>query len=137
MALLGAVYEARAYFFYSYQHVFYLEKIDPAKAEETWKNAAVGAKLITSLAPWFLSTEPAPEANVRQISGAEVAARAFVHEGKPLVIITADGPDECEAEITVPGFTGLKSRYGNTQEVAPGVYRFKGLNIDSDVLELN
>ena len=137
MALLGAVYEAKAYFFYSYQHVFYLEKIDPAKAEETWANAAVGAKLITSLAPWFLSTEPAPEANVRQISGAEVAARAFVHEGKPLVIITADGPDECEAEITIPGVTGLKSRYGNTEEIAPGVYKFKGLNIDSDVLELN
>ncbi|MBO4489920.1 MAG: hypothetical protein J5944_01005 [Lentisphaeria bacterium] len=136
MALLGAVYEARAYFFYSYHHIFYLgEKNDPGHSEEAWKNAVVGAKLISSLAPWFLSTEPAPEAQIKQISGAEVAARAFVHEGKPLVVITADGPDECEAEITIPGFTGLKSRYGNTQEVAPGVYRFKGLNIDSDVLE--
>ena len=135
MALLGAIYEARAYFFYSYHHIFYFgEKNDPGHSEEAWKNAAVGAKLISSLAPWFLSTEPAPEAQVKQISGAAVAARAFVHEGRPLVVITADGPDECEAEITVPGVTGLKSRYGNTEEIAPCVYKFKGLNIDSDVL---
>ena len=71
---------------------------------------------------------------LKQISGAEVAARAFVHEGKPLVVITADGPDQSEAEISVPGFTGLKSRYGNTIEIAPCVYRFRGLHIDSDVL---
>ena len=131
IALLGAVYEARAYYCYAYHIIFYR---DPDYAEEAWKNTAEGVKLISSLAPWFLSTEPAPEAQVKQISGAEVAARAFVHEGKPLVIITADGPDECEAEITVPGVTGLKSRYGNTEEVSPGVYKFKGLNIDSDVL---
>lgn len=130
MVLLGAVYEARAYFFYAYHCIFYQSE----NVDEQWANASQAARLISSLSPWLLSCESAPKAEVKQISGAEVAARAFVHEGKPLVIITADGPDECEAEITVPGVTGLKSRYGNTEEVSPGVYRFKGLHIDSDVL---
>ena len=137
MALLGAIYDAKAYYFYSYHHIFYYsEKTDPGHSEEQWANASVGAKLITSLAPYFLSREKAPKATVKQLSGKPVLARAFVHEGKTLVVITADGPDECEAEITVPGATGLKSRYGNTVETAPGVYRFKGLNIDSDVLSV-
>lgn len=136
MALLGAIYDAKAYFFYSYHHIFYYsEKNDPGHSEEQWVNATVGAKLITSLAPYFLSREPAPATAVKQLSGNAVLARSFVNEGKPLVIITADGPDECEAEITVNGVAGLKSRYGNTVETAPGVYRFKGLNIDSDILE--
>ncbi len=136
MALLGAIYDAKAYFFYSYHHIFYYsETNDPGHSEEEWANASVGAKLITSLAPYFLSREPAPETTVKQLSGNAVLARAFVSEGKPLVVITADGPDACEAEITVKGVAGLKSRYGNTVETAPGVYKFKGLHVDSDILE--
>ena len=136
MALLGAIYDAKAYFFYSYHHIFYYsETNDPGHSEEEWANASVGAKLITSLAPYFLSREPAPATAVKQLSGNAVLARAFVCEGKPLVVITADGPDACEAEITVKGVAGLKSRYGNTVETTPGVYRFKGLHIDSDILE--
>ncbi|MBP5639666.1 MAG: hypothetical protein J6X55_09320, partial [Victivallales bacterium] len=137
MALLGAIYDAKAYYFYSYHHIFYYsEKNDPGHSEEEWANASVGAKLISSLAPYFLSRETAPKVTVKQLSGKPVLARAFVHEGKTLVVITADGPDACEAEITVPGITGLKSRYGNTSETAPGIYKFKGLNIDSDVLSM-
>ena len=136
MALLGAIYEAKAYFFYSYHHIFYYsEKNDPGHSEEEWANASVGAKLITSLAPYFLSRDPAPETTVRQLGGNAVLARAFASEGKPLVVITADGPDACEAEITVKGVAGLKSRFGNTVETSPGVYKFKGLHVDSDILE--
>ncbi len=135
MALLGAIYDAKAYYFYAYHFMFYGSPTSaPKNTEEQWKNVTVVGKLITSLSPYFLSREAAPAVTVKQLSGAPVAARAFVHEGKTLVVITADGPNACEAEITVPGCTGLKSRNGKTEEIAPGVYKFKGMHIDFDLL---
>lgn len=135
MALLGAIFDAKAYFFYSYHHCFYYsEKLTPGYAETHWNNVKNAVAVINELAPFFLSREEAPKTSVKQLNGPMVLARAFVSEGKTAVVITADGPGEATAEITVTGKSDLKSRFGRTAEIAPGIYRFKGLHIDSDVL---
>lgn len=135
MALLGAIYGAHAYFFYSYHHCFYYaEKMTPGNADSHWQNVKAAVAVINELTPYFLSREPAPAAAVRQLAGPAVLARAFTANGKTAVVITADGPGEASADITVTNTPGLKSRYGRTRETAPGVYRFTGLHIDSDVL---
>lgn len=135
MALIGAIYDAKAYFFYSYHHCFYYsEKLTPGYADTHWKNVKNAVAVINDLSPYFLSREKAPQAVVKQQGGPVVLARAFVSEGKTAVVITADGPGEASAEITVSGKGGLKSRFGRTQEIAPGIYKFIGLHIDSDVL---
>ena len=40
-----------------------------------------------------------------------------------------------EAEITVADTPNLKARYGKTESLGSGAYRFKGTDICSDVLE--
>ena len=135
MALLGAIYDAKAYFFYSYHHCFYYsEKLTPGYAETHWEHVKGAVAIINELTPYLLSREIAPETAVKQTDGPKVLARAFSHGGKTAVVITADGPGEASAEITVKGKPGLKSKYGRTTETAPGIYRFNGLHIDSDVL---
>ncbi len=60
--------------------------------------------------------------------------RAWNADGKTAVVITGIGPGECIAEFTVPGKDNLKSRYGMTENLGGGKYRFKGENISSDIL---
>jgi hypothetical protein len=51
------------------------------------------------------------------------------------VLVTGTGPGASEAEITVAGSANLKARYGKTESLGNGTYRFKGTDICSDVLE--
>ena len=48
---------------------------------------------------------------------------------------TGSGPGASETEITVAGTANLKARYGKTESLGGGKYRFKGTDICSDVLE--
>ncbi len=133
MVLLGTHFNVKAYFFYAYHPIFYYsEQRDPGHSGEQWERVKKAVAILNELVPFLLSREKAPACKVKQVSGSKVLATAFSLEGKNAVTITSDGPGVSVAEIkTTPG---LKSRYGKTKEVSPGVYRFEGKNIDSDVL---
>lgn len=135
MVLLGALYDAKGYFFYAYHPIwYYSEEKDPGHSEEQWERVIASVKALNKLAPFLLSKEQAPEVKVRQIKGAPISARAFRHDGKVALLVTADGPGESEAEIEVEGVADLKSDYGKSTRIRSGTYRFQGLHIDSDVL---
>lgn len=63
------------------------------------------------------------------------AAAYKTADGKVKVLITGTGPGASEAEITVAGSANLQARYGKTESLGGGTYRFKGTDICSDVLE--
>ncbi len=134
MILLGAIFNVRGYFLYAYHPIFHMSaRMDPGHVDEQWDRVKKCVALLNELTQWFLSREKAPAVSVKQLSGSHASARAFAFGGKTAVVITADGPGRSEAEITaVPG---LKSRFGKTAEIRPGVYRFEGQHIDSDILK--
>lgn len=134
MVLSGAVNGAKGFLFYSYDSIFGRgEKKYPGSAENNWDLLVPAVKLLKELAPFFLSTEPAPPVTV--VKGNGCRARAWTRDGKIKVIITGDGPGDVDALIEVPDAPSLKSRYGLTRNLGGGKYAFTGRDICSDILE--
>ncbi len=134
MVLLGAIFNVKGYFLYAYHPIFHISpRIDPGHVDEQWDRVKKSVAVLNELTPFFLSQEKAPSVTVKQLAGSVVAARAFTHKGETAVVITADGPGKSTAAITA--MPGLKSVYGKTKELRPGIYRFEGKHIDSDLLK--
>ena len=92
------------------------------------------ARRLRGLEPWLLSLAPAPEVACAPQKDSIVKARAFAAQNNVCVLITAQGPAEAQAELTIPGCPNLKSRYGHTTNLGNGRYLFTATDIASDVL---
>ena len=135
MVLLGAIYGAKWFCFYSYTTIMERqEKFDPGSSRVFWPRVCAVAKLLRGLEPWLLSLEKAPDVAIASKASSIVDARAFSSDGKLRVLVTACGPGKAEAVITVPGKTNLKSRFGNIRPLGDGKYLFCGDDICSDIL---
>ena len=136
MTLLAAIYGCKWFCFYSYTTIWERqEKKDPGSAPGFWLAVTASAKMLRALAPWILSLEKAPEVKVENKAQSIVDVKAMVHDGKCRVLVAASGPGKAEAILSIPGKTGLKSRYNRTRELGDGRYLFSGNNITSDILE--
>ena len=133
MSLLMAIQGARGFVFYAY-----FDLLKPAvlpDLEPRWKELCNVGALLHELQPFLYSDETAPAITVKTIQGTVNAAAYKTADGKVMVLVTGTGPGASEAEITVVGSANLKARYGKTEPLGGGTYRFKGTDICSDVLE--
>ena len=133
MSLLMAIQGARGFVFYAY-----FDLIKPAVLpdyEQRWKELCNVGALLRELQPFLYSDETAPAVSIKTIQGAVNAAAYKTPNGKVMVLVTGTGPGASEAEITVADTPNLKARYGKTEPLGGGTYRFKGTDICSDVLE--
>ena len=133
MSLLMAIQGARGFVFYNY-----FDLIKPAVLPDfpqRWKEFCNVGALLQELRPFLYSDDKAPQLTVKTIKGKINAAAYKTADGKVKVLVAGNGPGESEAEITLVGTTNLKSRYGKTEPLGGGDYRFKGTDICSDVLE--
>ncbi|NLF62504.1 MAG: hypothetical protein GX574_15295, partial [Lentisphaerae bacterium] len=135
MPLLAAIHGCRCFCFFSYTSIFERTELkDPGSAVKFWPRVTAAAQLLRELEPWLLSLEPAPEVTCVLQKDSIVKARAFVADNEVRVLITAQGPGEAQAELTIPGCPDLKSKYGHTTNLGNGRYLFTGNDIASDVL---
>ncbi len=135
MTLLAAIHGCRCFCFYSYTTIFErTERKDPGSAASFWPRVTAVARLLRGLEPWLLSLEPAPEVTCALQKDSVVKARAFAANNEVRVLITAQGPGEAQAELTIPGCPDLKSQYGHTTNLGNGRYLFTATDIASDVL---
>ena len=133
MSLLMAIQGARGFVFYSY-----FDLLKPAVLpdfDRRWKELCNVGTLLRELQPFLYSDETAPAVTVKTIQGTVNAAAYKTADGTVRVLVTGTGPGASEAEITVAGSANLKARYGKTESLGNGTYRFKGTDICSDVLE--
>ena len=133
MSLLMAIQGARGFVFYAY-----FDLLKPAVLpdfDRRWAELCRVAALLRELQPFFYSDEKAPTVSIKTIQGTVHAAAYKTADGKVKVLITGNGPGASEAEITVAGSAKLQARYGKTESLGNGTYRFKGTDICSDVLE--
>ncbi|MFN6093626.1 MAG: hypothetical protein ACK49J_01420, partial [Verrucomicrobiota bacterium] len=133
MSLLMAIQGARGFVFYSY-----FDLLKPAVLpdfDRRWAELCRVAALLRELQPFLYSDETAPAVTVKTIQGKVNAAAYKTADGKVRVLVTGTGPGASEAEITVVGSANLQARYGKTEPLGGGTYRFKGTDICSDVLE--
>ena len=135
MILISTTQKVRGYMFYNYSIVRYnTENVDPGKFKKQWDNIVPAIRLLKELSPFILSKEKAPDAKVCMRKGNRVEALAMKHKDNIRVVIAAVGPDVSEAEVFIPGYPNLKSKFGHTVNLGGGKYLFKGLHISSDVL---
>jgi hypothetical protein len=133
MSLLLAIKGARGFVFYSY-----FDLLKPAVRPDypqRWKELCNVGTLLQELVPFLYSDEKAPQVTVKTVKGIISAAAYKTSDGKVKVLITGNGPGESEAEIIVPDAGALTSRFGKTEPLGGGAYRFKGNDICSDLLE--
>ncbi|OQA88437.1 MAG: hypothetical protein BWY31_00300 [Lentisphaerae bacterium ADurb.Bin242] len=137
MPLLCAIMGAKGFIFYGFTTLFHwLPKIQPEAPEKLWPPVVAMVQVMKSLEPFIVSITPAPEVNVESKPVGRVRARAFqTADGQVRVLIVALGPMPVTAEIKVPGYNQLKSRFGLTENSGAGIYHFKAGAIDSDILE--
>ena len=133
MSLLMAILGARGFVFYSYFDL--IKPLALPDYEQRWKELCNVGTLLRELQPFLYSDETAPAVTVKTIQGTVNAAAYKTADGKVKVLVTGTGPGASEAEITVAGSANLQARYGKTETLGNGTYRFKGTDICSDVLE--
>ena len=133
MSLRMAIGGARGFIFYSYFDLVW-PNVMP-EFNQRWAELCRVAALLRELQPFLYSQEKAPELTVKTTTGKVNAAAYKTADGKVRVLITGTGPGASDAEFTVVGCDNLRSRYGKTESLGGGKYRFKGTDICSDVLE--
>ncbi|MFA7173162.1 MAG: hypothetical protein WC340_07065 [Kiritimatiellia bacterium] len=148
MSLMAAIHGSKAFLYYYYYDVLYgigntldekFERFAPL-----WKKICNMARELKDLEPFIMSIAPAPKVTVKDIKG-ETHARAFVDEqyGRIRILIASVGPGETEAEITVEDFkvpefardNVLRSKFAKTKRITDNTYLFKGVDVDSDILQ--
>lgn len=133
MSLRMAIGGARGFIFYSYFDLVF-PNVMP-EFDRRWAELGRVAALLRELQPFLYSEEKAPEITLKTTTGTVNAAAYKTADGKVKVLITGNGPGASEADITVADCDNLRSRYGKTESLGGGKYRFKGADICSDVLE--
>lgn len=132
MSLRMAIGGARGFIFYSYFDLVW-PNVMP-EFSRRWAELCRVAALLRELQPFLYSEEKAPELTIKTTTGTVNAAAYKTADGKIKVLVTGNGPGASEAEITVADCDNLRSRYGKTESLGAGKYRFKGTDICSDVL---
>ena len=140
MIFLYAIEGARGFLIYSDPMVDRIRKESvrfnvPAYPEQMWQNILSAVRDLKSVESFILGKQGAIRLQVAEKKGKCAAALFENDKGKKAVLVVAVSGKEAECEFTVPGETSLRSRFGKTENLGGGRYRFKGTAASSDVLE--
>jgi hypothetical protein len=144
MALYTAMLGAKGFIFYSANDILReYERVLPNSgfAEREWAKVVEMVKPLKELEPFILSTKKPLELVVESEPKETVEASImFDDQGDFRVIIIGTG-GKAEGTLTLPeNLTKqknkpLRSKFGKTQSLGNGKYKFVAENIDSDILE--
>lgn len=135
MTLLGAIYGAKGFLFYSYTDtVARYEKALAGSSAPEWEKLVRVAQEMKRLEPFLMNAEPGPV----ELSANEnhtVYRRTFrLPDGRVRVLIVADsGPAHAIFKPDDP--VKLVSRFGLTRQLPDGRYEFRSEQANSDILE--
>ena len=135
-ALAGAIKNARGFLFYSYDCIFKLgEKYEPGISRKVWNDMLEVVKVLKELEPFILSTNKGPKHKILKTLSGEVDLKTWNdNSGKTAAAVIGINAGKNEAVFFIKNQPDLKSKYGLTENLGNGKYRFKGNNISSDVL---
>ena len=140
MIFLYAIEGARGFLIYSDPMVERIRKESvrfnvPAYPERMWQNILSAVRDLKSVESFILGKQGPSRLELTQRKGKCSAALFENDRGKKAVLVVAVSGKEAECEFTVPGEPSLKSRFGKTENLGGGRYRFKGTAASSDVIE--
>ena len=133
LPLLGAVYGAKGFMFYSYHEVFkWGEKIQPGFGKIFWPRMVQVAKVLKMLEPFIMSTEKADQIKLEAAAGA-LRCRTFSANGKTAVVIVAlkDAPNAGKGIL--PSGKKFVSIHGRSK-INGKNFTFSSSGVDYDIL---
>ncbi len=107
----------------------------PSHPERMWQNLLPAVRDLKSVESFILGKRGPTRLSLTKQKGKCAAALFENDRGKRAVLIVAVSGKEAECEFTVPGEPSLRSRFGKTENLGGGRYRFKGTAASSDILE--
>ena len=140
MIFLYAIEGARGFLFFSDPMSEKIRKQSvqynaPSHPEQMWQNILPAIRDLKSVESFILGKPGPIKLQLTERKGKCAAALFENDRGKKAVLVVAFSGKEAECEFTVSGETTLKSRFGKTENLGAGRYRFKGTAASSDVLE--
>lgn len=130
MCLTGAIHGAKGFCFYEYQ--FWNA---PGLFQKFGPELKYATGILAANADLILGTRNSPRVAVKNLKGTVLAKAFLSEEGKTGIFVTALGPGESRAEITLEDTSlNLVSRTGNSRKISPGVWLFTGNGIDCDII---
>ena len=142
LALVQAIHGGKGFVFYSY---FDFSRgpagteAEPELAEKRWRDACMAAGELKKLEPFLMAEADGPAVEIVESEG-KFRARCFTDgNGNYRLLLAGVGPGRTAGTLRVKLPEGLtfRSRTGNTEQRAPGEFRFTGNDIASDIVELN
>lgn len=113
MIVLEMILGAKGFIGFNYDFMHYRQKIDPDQFRNFWPVVGEAVRFQHEMAPFLLSTEPAPRVTVERIEG-EVHAAAFRHpDGRIALLAAAVGPGKSAAKIRLEGRPEVIVFHGN------------------------
>ena len=142
LALVQAIHGGKGFVFYSYFDFFRGPagtEAEPELAEKRWRDACMAAGELKKLEPFLMAEADGPAVEIVESEG-KFRARCFTDgNGNYRLLLAGVGPGRTAGTLRVKLPEGLtfRSRTGNTEQRAPGEFRFTGNDIASDIVELN
>ena len=133
LPLLGAIYGAKGFIFYSYHEVFvHGNNVQPGFSDIFWPRVEEAAKVIKKLEPFIMSIENAGQITIKSTAGS-VRIRTFTTNGRIAVVLVGikDKPNTGIGKL--PSDRKFTSLYGKT-EIKGNEFTFKSSGVSYDVL---
>lgn len=135
LPLLGAIYGAKGFYYYSYHEVFHKgNAVDPEHSKKMWPRIAASSKLLKELSPFILGCTQLPPLTIIE-EKAIVRGKALQNDvGGMAVLLVATTPASTSAKVILPADREFVSKYGRTVKQDDGSWLFNSDGVDFDIL---
>jgi hypothetical protein len=105
-----------------------------ADFDKNWAQLAETGRFLKEITPTVLLRRGGPKLREIKKTGKAGAATLLDAQGRPLVLLWAEGPGKAQLTFRLPSNVLLHSTSGRTTRLADGQYQFNGVDVDYDVL---
>ena len=133
LPLLGAIYGAKGFAFYSYHEIFHQgEIVQPGFSKIFWPRVVGAVQTLKRLEPFIMSTEKAEQRPLDTTAGA-LRSRIFTADGKTAVVIVAIKDELNRGSGVLPAGKRFVSLHGRSK-IEGGKFFFSSPGVDYDIL---
>ena len=135
LTLLGAIYGAKGFYYFSYHGIFEkASRVDPNHHVKMWPRVAESGKLLKMLTPYILSDKTAPEMKIINRKNIVRGKRFIADNGKEAVVLVSIHAKPVEATFELPAGKKYRSLRGKAVQTGKGTWKFSSDNVDYDIL---
>lgn len=131
MIALEMIKGARGFIGFNFDFMHYKKTVDPDAFKRFWPVIKKAVAFQREMADFLLSDLPAVPVRIKTVKGEVYAAAFQCEDGRTALLAASVGPGDAEAVIELECDLDMAPRFGNLKRQAPGIWHFRGRDIDS------